>query len=354
VKSLGNFPDSFLAEIAGQPEALRRAAAGLQVQVGTLIRVAEAGRDRTVVLTGMGASYDACYPLASELARCGRIAPMLDAAELLHFRRGMLGADTLVVAVSQSGSSAEVVRLADELSERTVPLVAVTNGLDNPLARRATHVLDTGAGEETGPSSMTFAASLVVLSGVGWALAGEDPSVGIRRVGSHAEGAAVAIERLLADASLGDELVAWSDERDVIVLLGRGPARAAAEMGALTLKEAAGMQAESFETAQFRHGPVELAGPTLAAVIVATEAETVDLDTALARELAEAGGAVLLVTRSGRTVQGTLGVGIGEVDRSLAPAVSLVPIQLLARRLALLRGRDPGTYQRATKVTSRE
>jgi glucosamine--fructose-6-phosphate aminotransferase (isomerizing) len=343
-----------MAEIAGQPDALRRAAAGLQAQVEMLDRVAAVGLDRTVVLTGMGASYDACYPLASELARRGRIAPMLDAAELLHFRRGMLGDDTVVVAVSQSGSSAEVVRLANELSERAVPFVAVTNGLDNPLARRATHVLDTRAGGETGPSSMTFAASLVVLSGIERALAGEDPAVGVHRVRSDAEETAIAIERLLADASLGDELVAWSDEREVIVLLGRGPARAAAEMGALTLKEAAGLQAESFETAQFRHGPVELAGPTLAAVIVATEPETVDLDTALARELAEAGGAVLVVTRSGRAVEGTLGVGIGELDRGLAPAVSLVPVQLLARRLALLRGRLPGTYLRATKVTSRE
>ena len=343
-----------MAEIAGQPGALRRAADGLEAQVGTLARIARAGHDRAVVLTGMGASYDACYPLASDLARGGRIAPMLDAAELLHFRRETLGVDTLVVAVSQSGSSAEVVRLAEELEVRGVPLIAVTNGLDNPLARRATHVLDTGAGEETGPSSMTFAASLVMLSGVGSALAGEDPATGAHRVRSQAEQVALAVERLLADVSLGDELVAWSDEREVIVLLGRGPARAAAEMGALTLKEAAGIGAESFETAQFRHGPLELAGPGLAAVVLATEPETVDLDTALARELADAGGAVLLVSRKGSPVEGTVGVHIGDLDRALAPAASLVPIQLLARRLALLRGRDPGTYLRATKVTSHE
>lgn len=343
-----------MAEIASQPDALRRAADGLEAQVGTLGRIARSGLDRTVVLTGMGASYDACYPLASDLARHGRIAPMFAAAELLHFRREMLGADTLVVAVSQSGSSAEIVRLAGELEARGVPLVAVTNGLDNPLARTATHVLDTGAGEETGPSSMTFAASLVVLSGIGSALAGEDPAVGAHRVRSQAERVAIAVERLLADPSLGDELVAWSDDREVIVLCARGPARAAAEMGALTLKEAAGIGAESFETAQFRHGPLELAGPGLAAVIIATEPETVDLDTGLARELADAGGAVLLITRERSPVQGTVGVRIGELDRGLAPAASLVPIQLLARRLALLRGRDPGTYVRATKVTSRE
>lgn len=354
MKSLGNFPDSFIAEIAGQPDALRRAAEALDAQAATLGRIAEVVADRTPVLTGMGASYDACYPLASELARRSRIAPMLDAAELLHFRSGILGPDTVVIAVSQSGSSAEVVRLAERVVGRGVALVAVTNGPDNPLARLATLALDTGAGEETGPSSMTFAASLVVLAAIGALVAGEGPRVALARVGSDAEAAASAIERILADASLEDELVAWSDEREVIVLLGRGPARAATEMGALTMKEAAGLQAESFETAQFRHGPLELAGPGLAAVIVATEPETENLDIGLARELAEVGAAVLIVMRSGDPIAGTVGVRIGEVDRTLAPAASLVPIQLLARRLAMLRGRDPGTYLRATKVTSRE
>jgi glutamine---fructose-6-phosphate transaminase (isomerizing) len=343
-----------MAEIVGQPDALRRASVGLQAQAETLARIAESARDRTVVLTGMGASYDACYPLASELAGRGRIAPMLDAAELLHFRRAMLGPGTLVVAVSQSGRSAEVVRLADELSGPAVPLVAVTNGVENPLARLATHVLDTGAGEETGPSSMTFCAALVVLAGLGSVLDGADPATVGGHVTSQAGEVATAIEGLLADATLGEKLATWSGDRDVIVLLGRGPARAAAEMGALTLKEAVGIQAESYETGQFRHGPLELAGPGLAAVIVATEPETVALDTELGRELAEVGGAVLLVTRDGSPPEGTEGVRIGDLDRALAPAASLVPIQLLARRLALLRGRDPGTYLRATKVTSRE
>ena len=70
------------------------------------------------------------------------------------------------------------------------------------------------------------------------------------------------------------------------MILGRGPARAAAEMGALTLKEAVGIAVESLETAQFRHGPLELVGPDLAAMVIATEPETGDLDLRLAAELA--------------------------------------------------------------------
>ena len=132
------------------------------------------------------------------------------------------------------------------------------------------------------------------------------------------------------------------------MVLGRGPARAAAEMAALTLKEAVGLPAEALETAQFRHGPLELAGPNLAAIVIATEPETESLDTSLARELREVGVAVLEITR------GEGSFGIGAIDRSIAPAVSIVPIQLLAHRLAIAHGREPGLYVHAAKVTIRE
>jgi glucosamine--fructose-6-phosphate aminotransferase (isomerizing) len=126
-------------------------------------------------------------------------------------------------------------------------------------------------------------------------------------------------------------------------------------MGALTIKEAVGIPIESLETAQFRHGPLELAGPDLAAAVIATEPETSAIDLALAGELAGAGANVLVVT-AGRaeTPSGTMQVTIGPLDRAVGPAVSIVPLQLLAWRLASLSGREPGSYRRAAKVTTHE
>jgi fructoselysine-6-P-deglycase FrlB-like protein len=169
VESLGNFPDPFYAEIAGQPDALRRAARGLRDQRATLEAVAGLLASGSVVLTGMGGSYAACYPLAAGLADAGRTAVMLGAAELLHFRLGILDASTPVIVVSQSGESAEIVRLVETLTGRDggPPIVAVTNGTGNTLAGTADLVLDTRAGRETGPSTKTFAAGLVMLAGLG-------------------------------------------------------------------------------------------------------------------------------------------------------------------------------------------
>ena len=303
----------------------------------------------------MGSSYDACYPAVTELARAGIASMMLDSAELLHFRRGMLDASTLLVAVSQSGESAEVVRLVAALDPENRPLItSVTNGSANTLAGLADVSIDTRVGPEVGPSTMTFGAALVGLAAVSATLAGDPVSEVVENIDARARAAADAIDRLLASPALPDELVSWLGSRQTVVILGRGPARAAAEMGALTIKEAVGIPVESLQTAQFRHGPFELAGPELAAIMIATEAETLEIDLGFAAELTASGAGVLLVTAGAQGLPGAVHVEIGSLADAIAPAVSIVPIQLLAWRLAAIRGREPGAYYRASKVTTVE
>jgi glucosamine--fructose-6-phosphate aminotransferase (isomerizing) len=356
MKSLGNFPDPFIGEISGQPDGIRRAAAGVNDQLPEIERVAAAGRERTLVFTGMGSSYDACYPAVTALAAAGVPALHVDASEMLHFRRNLLPAAGLLVIVSQSGESAEVVRLIQGLEDvdRSPLILAVTNGTSNALARLADVVLDTRAGEEVGPSTVTFVAALVVLAAVARTLRGETPAGAVDQIRRGADLAATSLERLLAEPTLPDRLMAWLGDRPSSVILGRGPARAAAEMGALTLKEAVGMPIESLQTAQFRHGPLELAGPDLAAMVIATEPETHDLDVGLAGELAALGASALAIVEGGEVPDGVIRIDIGAQDRMLAPAVSILPAQLLAWKLAVERGRPPGSYVRASKVTTRE
>jgi glutamine---fructose-6-phosphate transaminase (isomerizing) len=358
MSSLGNFPDPFLTEIVGQPDAVRRAASALSDHRGSLGKLQDAGeRATTLIFTGMGGSYDTCYPAISQLAGRGIPALLIDTAELLHFRKPILGSSALVIAVSQSGESAELVELASTVQgQASRPfLVSITNGLDNTLARGADVALDTRAGKETGPSTMTFGASLVTLSAVTHILSGVDVSSTQERVGAAAGVAAAAGERLLpTPEQQAEELTEWQRGRGTIVLLGRGPARAASEMGSLLLKESAGIPAEALQAAQFRHGPLELAGPNLAAIVIATEPETRQLDLGLAADLVATGAAVLVVTPDGEGPEGARLLAIGHLDRALAPAVSIVPVQLLAWRLAIQRGRTPGVLSRATKVTTRE
>ena len=152
--------------------------------------------------------------------------------------------------------------------------------------------------------------------------------------------------------------MAWP--REEVMVLGRGPARAAAEMAALTLKEAVGLPAEALETGQFRHGPLELAGPGLAAIVIATEPETVTLDRSLAQELRDDGAVTMEITRgdgSRRSLGPAVGSDLGDLhtrctstserstDRSRPPPRSCPP------NCWRTRSRSPAVASRARSST---
>jgi glucosamine--fructose-6-phosphate aminotransferase (isomerizing) len=336
---------------------LRRAAVGLSDQLALLQRLEERAGVGPIVCTGMGGSYAVCHAPVTEMA--GRALPvsMADAAELVDFRRPTLLGNTLLIAVSQSGESAEVVRLVDTLRSQSVRphVLSVTNGLNNPLAAAADLAFDTRAGDELGPSTLTFGNALVVLSALTLVLAGETAVSAVESTRQATDRTATAAETLLsAHTQLTNELRSWLGDHSVLALLGRGSARAASEMGSLLLKEAARFPAESLETAQFRHGPLELTGPKAAVAIVATETATSEPDQRLALQLSEDGTAVLVISAEGSGPRSALCLSTGPLLRTLSPAVSVIPFQLLAGALAGERGYEPCALERATKVTAYE
>ena len=364
-------PDAWLTEILGQPAAMERAAAALVARADLLADLADLAaarrRGSQIVLTGMGASAAACAAAATVLGVAGLLATPIETAELLHFRLPALATDGTLVIVSQSGASAELLRLLDVLasSPKRPFVVGITNGAANPLARRADLSFDTAAGAEAGPSSGTFAATLVTLAGIVRVL------VRVHRDGPRADvvadGVAIAtrVRQLAGAAARGLEAVlAAAPEtaaaldaalagREHRVILGRGTARAAADVGALTFKEAAAFGCEAQDPAAFRHGPMELAGPRLGVVIVALDPATAPFDAALGAEIAAAGGGLVLIGPT-TAPPGVTTVPIPGVDPLLAPALALAPLQLLAHRLAVSAGRRPGVLLHAAKVTTRE
>jgi glucosamine--fructose-6-phosphate aminotransferase (isomerizing) len=350
-------PDLYLREILAQPDALRRAADAVLDQRAALARVAAAARRRPrIVLTGMGSSFDACYPAVEYLAAHGITAAHANASEVLHFRLGWLTPETTLVLISQSGQSAEVVRLAERAtSSAERPFVlTVTNGLENDLAGHADVSIDMRTGPEAAPSSMTFAATLTVIAALAHAVSGDETDRSCIDVATGAEMTAAAVEHLLAEREPIARIVSHvARNRRTTVVVGRGAARATAEMGALTLQEC-GVVADGFEAGAFRHGPFELAGPGLGAVIVATEPMTRPLELGLAAELRDSRSAVVVLTDDAAAPAAEGTIVLPSADALLSPAVSIVPIQLAAHRLSIEARREPGSYAFASKVTTRE
>ena len=354
--------DLFMTEILDQPPALRRAAAWLGGHAD-FYALRESLRDRqgALLLTGMGSSFHACQAASSALGQRGVLAVTTNTAELLHFQWKTAAAAGAVVLVSQSGRSVEVLRLAEKLASlaHRPRLIAITNGTDNPLTPLVDIYLDTAAGAEVGPSTKSYAATFVPLTALvetmSAAASRRSTAAALSYVAEAAHIAADAAEQLIMKApALAEELFEWLDGRRMVTILGRGVARGPAETSALVLKEAARFPAEALDAADFRHGPLELAGPDLAVVLLSLEEPTRHLDHRLAAEMARHKTAVLVVASALSSANGIRKLTIGRIEPLLACAVAVIPAQLLAWRLARAVGRQPGEFHLASKVTTEE
>jgi glutamine---fructose-6-phosphate transaminase (isomerizing) len=338
-----------LPDILEQPRLLA-AAARVHLAPGSQLAAAAqliaAHRGRRVLFAGMGSSYFAAYPAVLRLQAAGFPAALVEIAELLHFG-GPLDAETLLVLVSQSGETIEAVRLLEQRPP-SGPLLAFTNSTGSTLGRGATRVIETLAGDERTVATKTYTTALLALSLAAELALGARPDALAEQLGPALEAA----ERAAAE---GQALVERLPEEWLapgpITLMGRGPSLATALSGGLLLKETAKIPAEGMSTAQFRHGPIEIAAPGYRTIIVAGPGPTRALDLKMAADLRAAGCRVMLV---GDAPPDAADVVAPLPEVWLAPLAEIIPLQLLARQMALHVGIEPGSFRRITKVTAVE
>jgi glucosamine--fructose-6-phosphate aminotransferase (isomerizing) len=335
---------AYLRDLLAQPQAVADTVAALHLLPPLPSRALACER---IVLTGMGSSLHACYPLQLHLVRAGRTALLVETAELIHAQSELLNASTLVVIVSQSGRSAEAVQLLDLIATRpTRPfVVGVTNTPGSPLALRADSVVALRAGPEASVSCKTYLATLVALEWLGAALADGDLTPTLAEL----ENAAPAVTAYLTDwrahvTQLADD---FSGLRQLF-LTGRGTSLATAGTGALILKESTRFHAEGMSSPAFRHGPLEMVGAGFFAVVFAGDPATAPLNEAFVRDLLAAGGRAALVGEN--VPRGAF--RLPWAPPRLRPVVEILPVQMLSLALSALAGREPGRFERATKVTT--
>jgi glutamine---fructose-6-phosphate transaminase (isomerizing) len=320
------------------------------VELGAVRRLAP---DRTpVVITGMGSSLSASLTAAG--VRAGRRIDVCEAGELLHYGLDSLDPAALVVLVSQSGRSAETLEVGRRLQARGRPTVAIVNDTTSPLAEIAGAILPMRAGTEASVAVRTWVATFVLVQALVDVLAPTQPSF---VDAARAAGLPGLLAALGADPGLCAAAAEVLDRVDALAIIGRGPALAAAEYGALVVKETAALPAEAMSGGSFRHGPMEIAGPRLGVVVLAPTDATHDLATRLAADTAGCGSPTWLITDSdgnAPVAAGLLVTRLPAVPHRLVPVTLAVPLQHLAASLAVARGREPGVLQRSGKVTEVE
>jgi glucosamine--fructose-6-phosphate aminotransferase (isomerizing) len=343
--------NTYLQDILSQPAALRTALDRFDLEpLKPYIRALRNGEYDRLILTGMGASGYAAYPAWLQLLEAGFPAFWVDSAELSHYAQRLITRRSLVWLISQSGRSAEILRLID-LMQATPPaaLITTTNDLASPLAQAAGLTLPLEAAVEETVSTRTYLNSLAISQLVARALFSEDLDSHYYDLRKTADGIASYL------ANWGEHLLTLEGLIGMprhLLLVGRGPSMAAVLTGALIIGEAAKFPALGLNAAQFRHGPLEMVGSQLTVLVYGGLDETDALNRHLLHELLGFGTAAFWLSPSPQgelsalTMPQASGIGL--------PLAEIVPIQLLSVHLARQMGVVPGKFLYSGKVTLTE
>jgi glucosamine--fructose-6-phosphate aminotransferase (isomerizing) len=337
-------------EILEQPDAVQRLLDAAPAAFAPISAALESRRPRFAVIAARGTSDNAGIYAQYLLAiRNGLVVALAAPSTISLYGARPDMADALVVGISQSGRSPDILAVVEEARRQGALTVALTNDTDSALAETADHVVDLQAGPERATAATkTYTTELLAAALLSTAL--DRPAAG------------ETIDLAALPALMSAALVAESHARDLAaahagrqraVVLGRGYSYPSAREWALKLQEVALVAAMSYSAADFEHGPLALAEPGLPVLAVAPSGTGLDAQVALLARLKEDHGARLLVISDAPAVR-EIDEGLALPDGIppwLAPIVEILPAQLYAYHLTIARGLDPDHPRTITKVT---
>lgn len=255
----------------------------------------------------------------------------------------------LVVGISQSGQSPDVVAVLGEGRRQGAMTLAITNAPDSPLAKEADFALDVQAGAERAvAATKTYTAELLVIAALAAAM---------RPEAEYANQIQRLPDRMQAALELDPQAAQIAHRRRKMsrcVVLGRGFHYATAKEWALKLKELVYIMADSYSTADFQHGPIALLEPDFPVLAVVSRGAVYTDTMALLSRLRAQNGARMLVISDGEEALalGDASLRIpADVPEWLAPMVAIVPAQLFCYHLVGEKGYDPDAPRGLHKVT---
>ena len=332
----------FHREIHEQPDAVERL---LEREEGCVTRIARdlsRRRLRFVLIAARGSSDNAARDAQYAFGLACRLPVALAAPSLttLYARPPRLR-DALVIGISQSGRSPDVVEVVAAARRSGAPTLAIVNDAESPLARAAAEVLPLHAGlERSVAATKTYTAELAAVALVALSLGRRRSDLDALRRVPEALSRTLALEEAAASAA---NLFVTAGRAAV---LARGVNFPTAHEVALKLKETCLLPAEPFSSADFLHGPIAVAGPGFPAIVISPPGAAAARElAALVRNLGRRGSPVLSIGPKGSPLPLPL------LSEILSPLAAVVPGQLLALGLARERGLDPDRPRGLQKIT---
>jgi glucosamine--fructose-6-phosphate aminotransferase (isomerizing) len=340
-----------LKEIFEQPDTIRNAMRGrLQldestVRLGGLLGVIDKLRDaRRIIIVACGTSWHAGLVGEYMFEQLAGIPTEVEYASEFRYRDPIIDKDDVVIAISQSGETADTLAALREAKRRGATTIGIVNVVGSTIARETDAGVYAHAGPEIGvASTKAFTSQLTVLALMTVKLAR------MRRMGA-AEGRGIIDalrelpEKLASTLSLAGQVrkiaLEFSDVSNFLYL-GRGYNFPAALEGALKLKEISYIHAEGYPAAEMKHGPIALIDKDMPVVFIAPSGDIYDKILSNIQEVRARGGRVIAIATEGDTYIASLVEHVIYVPPTLpflSPVLNVVPLQLLSYYIAVQRG----------------
>jgi len=348
---LGGYEHFMLKEIFEQPTSVRNCLRGRAEQRegrivlgGLTTHVRELVRARRIILTGQGTAWHAGMVGDYVMEDLAKVVTECTYASEFRYRNPIVEENTVLVAISQSGETADTLAAMREGKEKGALALGVVNVVGSTIAREVDAGIYLHAGPEIGVASTKAftcqCATLILLA----------TYIGRRRTMSQQQCQEVIdglwqipdqIERVLAQSALVKSIAESFCERENWLFLGRGYHYPVALEGALKLKEISYIHAEGMPAAEMKHGPIALITPEMPVVFIATQGTQYDKVLSNIEEVRARGGRVIAVATEGDTSITRFSdhvVYVPDTIECLQPLLSVIPLQLLAYHAAVARG----------------
>ena len=349
----GGFPHFMLKEIHDQVHTITDTMRGrLSLETGTahlggiadyLPRIENASR---IYITACGSSWHAGLIGKNLLEEFAQIPVHVDYASEFRYREPIIDSDTVIIAISQSGETADTLAAIRKAKDLGALAVGICNVVGSTLSRETDCGIYTHAGPEIGvASTKAFTAQVTVLFMLALHL-GRNNGMSKGECGRLAKALSEMGEQVDNVLSQSDHILSVAEETleaENFLYLGRGLNFPVALEGALKLKEISYIHAEGYPAAEMKHGPIALIDEKMPVVFLAPHDKTFDKVLSNIQEVKARSGKVITVTDRKTSELEKLSDHIIEVPSShprTFSIVSSVPLQLLAYHLAVLRGCD--------------
>jgi glucosamine--fructose-6-phosphate aminotransferase (isomerizing) len=348
----GGYEHFMLKEIHEQPRSIRDCFRGRlnaetgHVSLGGLKEYKQKiMNSKRLVFVACGTSWHACQVGEYLIEDLARINVEVEYASEFRYRNPIINEDDIVIAVSQSGETADTMAALELAKSKGATILGICNVVGSSISRITDAGSYTHAGPEIGvASTKAFTAQVTVLTLMAISLAHNKGALSdskFHTLLTELEAIPDKVQRILDKNDLIEEIASVYKDASNALYLGRGSSFPVALEGALKLKEISYIHAEGYPAAEMKHGPIALIDEEMPVFVIATKGTSYEKVVSNIQEVKARKGKIIAIVTEGDTQVKELAdhvIEIPDTDEHLVPLLATIPLQLLSYHISVMRG----------------